>query len=205
LHHFRGDAIATQASAEAVIALATEQGFTMWRAHGTFLRGWSRSAQGQDAGLAEMRQGLAAYQATGQRLMISYGLSLLAATSGHGWGTDTAEQTEALAVVSHTGERWAEAELYRLQGQVVLHQGVPDEHHSAIYFHKALALARHQHAKSFELRAATSLARLWHRQGKRQEAYDLLAPVYHWFTEGFDTADVQDAKALVDALSENQG
>jgi predicted ATPase len=205
LHHFRRDGVATQTAAEAVIALATEQGFTMWRAHGAFLRGWSRSVQGQAAGVAEMRQGLAAYQATGQRLMISYGLGLLAATSGQAWGTAAEAQglTEALAVVSQTGERWAEAELYRLQGQLLLQQAVPDEQHSAICFQQALA--RSQQAKSFELRAATSLARLWQRQGKRQEAYDLLAPVYHWFTEGFDTADVQEAKALLDALAENQG
>jgi predicted ATPase len=207
LHHFRRDGVATQAAAEAVIALATEQGFTMWRAHGAFLRGWSWSVQGQAAGLAEMRQGLAAYQATGQRLMISYGLGLLAATSGQAWGTAAEAQrlTEALAVVSQTGERWAEAELYRLQGQLLLQQAVPDEQHSAICFQHALALARSQQAKSFELRAATSLARLWQCRGKRQEAYDLLAPVYHWFTEGFDTADVQEAKALLDALTENQG
>ena len=203
LHHFRRDGIATHASAEAVIALATEQGFTMWRAHGTFLRGWSLSAQGQAAGIAEMRQGLAAYQATGQRLMISYGLSLLAATSGQAWVTEEEEHglTEALAVVSHTGERWVEAELYRLQGQLLLQQAVPDEQHSAICFQKAISIARNQQAKSFELRAATSLARLWQQQGKHQEAHDLLAPVYEWFTEGFDTADLQDAKALLDELA----
>ena len=202
LHHFRRDGIATRTSAEAVIALATEQGFTMWSAHGTFLRGWSLSAQGQAAGRAEMRQGLAAYQATGQRLMISYSLSLLAATSGQAWGTEEEEQglTEALAVVSQTGERWVEAELYRLRGQLLLQQAVPDEQHSAICFQKALSIARNQQAKSFELRAATSLARLWQQQGKRQEARQLLGDVYNWFTEGFDTADLKDAKALLDEL-----
>jgi predicted ATPase len=203
LHHFRRDGIATHTSAEAVIALASEQGFTMWSAHSTFLRGWSLSAQGQAAGIAEMRQGLAAYQATGQRIMISYGLSLLAATSGQAWRTEEEEQglTEALAVVSQTGERWVEAELYRLQGQLLLQQAVPDEQHSAICFQKAISIARNQQAKSFELRAATSLARLWHQQGKRQEAHDLLAPVYGWFTEGFDTLDLKEAKALLDELT----
>jgi predicted ATPase len=203
LHHFRRDGIATHASAEAVIALATEQGFTMWSAHGTFLHGWSLIAQGQAVGIAEMRQGLSAYQAIGARAMISYILSLLAATSGQAWVTEEEEQvlTEALAVVSQTGERWVEAELYRLQGQLLLQQAVPDEQHSAICFHKALSIARNQQAKSFELRAATSLARLWQQQGKRQEAHGLLAPVYNWFTEGFDTADLQEAKALLEELS----
>jgi predicted ATPase len=149
-----------------------------------------------------MRQGLAAYQATGQRLMIPYSLSLLAATVGQAGGTEEAEQvlTEALAVVRQTGERWAEAELYRLQGQWLLQQAIPDEQHSAICFQKALSIAQTQSAKSWELRAATSLARLWHSQGKRQEAHDLLALIYNWFTEGFDTADLKDAKALLDAL-----
>jgi predicted ATPase len=134
--------------------------------------------------------------------MIPYSLSLLAATAGQAGGTEAAEQmlTEALAIVNQTGERWAEAELYRLQGQWLLQQAVPDEQHSAICLQKALAIARSQQAKSWELRAATSLARLWQQQGKRQEAYDLLAPVYHWFTEGFATADLQDAKALLEAL-----
>ena len=93
-----------------------------------------------------------------------------------------------------------EAELYRLQGQLLLQQAVPDEQHSAICFQKAISIARNQQAKSFELRAATSLARLWQQQGKRQEAHDLLVPVYNWFTEGFDTADLQEAKALLDEL-----
>ena len=202
LHHFRRDGIATHAAAEAVLALATEQGFTMWNAHGTFLRGWSLLAQGQAAGSAEMRQGLAAYQALGARAMIPYCCSLLAATAGQAWGTEAEEQvlTEALAVVHQTGERWVEAELYRLQGQLLLQQAVPDAQHSAMCLQKALSIARSQHAKSWELRAAISLARLWQQQGKRQEAHDLLAPVYHWFTEGFDTADLQDAKALLEAL-----
>jgi predicted ATPase len=206
LHHFRRDDIATHASAEAVIALATEQGFTMWSAHGTFLRGWSRSVQGQAAGLAEMRQGLAAYQATGQRLMISYSLSLSAITAGQAWGTKAEEQelTEALAVVSHTGERWVEAELYRLKGQLLLQQSSDNFTEAEACFHHALDIARNQQAKSFELRTATSLARLWQQQGKHQEAHDLLAPVYQWFTEGFDTVDLQEAKALLEVLGEER-
>ncbi len=102
---------------------------------------------------------------------------------------------------STTGERWYEAELYRLKGELLLQQSSDNQAEAEACFQQALDVARHQQAKSFELRAATSLARLWQQQGKRQEAHDLLAPVYSWFTEGFDTADLQDAKALLDELA----
>jgi predicted ATPase len=108
---------------------------------------------------------------------------------------------EALTLVDTTGERWYEAELYRLKGTLLLQQHTDDQAESENYFHHALVISRNQQAKSFELRTATSLSKLWQQQGKRQEAYDLLAPVYHWFTEGFDTADLQEAKALLDELA----
>ena len=108
---------------------------------------------------------------------------------------------EALTLADTTGERWYEAELYRLKGELLLQQYSDNQAEAETCFHQAIDIARNQQAKSFELRAATSLARLWQQQGKRQEAHDLLAPVYHWFTEGFDTADLQDAKALLDALA----
>jgi predicted ATPase len=107
---------------------------------------------------------------------------------------------EALALVEQTGVRFYEAETYRIKGTLLLHQAVPDAAQAAACFQQALAIARQQQAKSWELRAATSLARLWQSQGQRQEAYDLLAPVYGWFTEGFDTADLQGAKVLLDEL-----
>jgi predicted ATPase len=110
--------------------------------------------------------------------------------------------TETLAQVEKSGERRVEAELHRLKGSLLLQQS-PDNHPEAeTCFYQAIAIAQSQSAKSWELRAATSLAKLWQSQGKRQEAYDLLAPVYGWFTEGFDTADLKDAKALLDELSE---
>jgi predicted ATPase len=109
--------------------------------------------------------------------------------------------TEALALVDTTGERWCEAELHRLKGELLLQGSSENATEAEACFHHALEIARTQQAKSFELRAATSLARLWQHQGKRQEAHDLLAPVYGWFTEGFDTADLKDAKALLDALA----
>jgi predicted ATPase len=108
--------------------------------------------------------------------------------------------TEALALVDTTGEYWYAPELYRLKGELLLQQSSNDQAEAETCFHHALEIARNQQAKSFELRATTSLARLWQQQGKRQEAYDLLAPVYHWFTEGFDTADLKDAKALLEAV-----
>ena len=111
---------------------------------------------------------------------------------------------EALTLVDTTGERWYEAELYRLKGALLLQQSSDNQAEAETCFQQAIDIARSQQAKSLELRAATSLARLWQQQGKRQEAHDLLAPVYNWFTEGFDTADLKDAKALLDALSEGR-
>ena len=116
---------------------------------------------------------------------------------------------EALAAVHTTGERWWEAELHRLQGELLLQSGVqrpessvftPHAAEAEACFQRALDVARSQQAKSLELRAAMSLSHLWQRQGKRQEARDLLAPIYNWFTEGFDTADLREAEALLDEL-----
>jgi predicted ATPase len=103
--------------------------------------------------------------------------------------------------VDTTGERWYEPELYRLKGALLLQQHSDNQAEAENCFHHAMALAQNQQAKSLELRAATSLARLWQSQGKCKEAHDLLAPVYGWFTEGFDTADLQEAKALLEELS----
>ncbi len=108
---------------------------------------------------------------------------------------------EALAVMDTMEVRFYAAELYRLKGVLLLKQAVPDASQAEDCFQQALSIARHQHAKSLELRAAMSLARLWQSQDKRQDAYDLLAPVYNWFTEGFDTTDLQEAKTLLQELA----
>jgi predicted ATPase len=108
---------------------------------------------------------------------------------------------EALTLANTTGERWYDPELYRLQGALLLQQNSDNQADVETCFHQAIVVAQNQQAKSWELRAATSLARLWYQQGKRQEAHDLLAPVYNWFTEGFDTADLKDARALLDELA----
>ncbi len=108
---------------------------------------------------------------------------------------------EAQTVAETHEERFWEAELHRLKGELLLQQSPDNRPEAETCFNQALSIARNQQAKSWELRAATSLARLWQSQGRRQDAYDVLAPVYEWFTEGFDTADLQEAKTLLDELS----
>jgi predicted ATPase len=171
---------------------------------GAILRGWALAQQGQaKEGIDQLHQGLIAFRATGAEIWRPYFLACLAEAYG------TMEQpeagltalAEALTLVDTTGERWYEAELYRLKGVLLLQQSSSNQTEAESCFHQAIAIAQNQQAKLLELRATTSLARLWQQQGKRQEAHDLLAPVYHWFTEGFDTADLKDAKTLLDELA----
>jgi predicted ATPase len=203
LHHYRREVQAIQMQAGALLNLATVQRFPQWVAHGRFWQGWILAMQGQGAaGLAQMQQGLDAVLATGQRVAQPRYLVLLAETMGHaGQGAEGLRLlAEALTAFEESGRGDMLAEAYRLQGEILLRQGTPDAAQAETYFQQALALARHQQAKSWELRAAMSLARLWQHRGKRAEARELLAPIYDWFTEGFDTADLQDARALLDAL-----
>jgi predicted ATPase len=203
-HQFRREREAVQQTAAALIALATEQGDAERLARGTILRGWALFAQGQGTeGMGQMRQGLAALQATGGEVRRQLFLPLLA--EAYGGISQSAEGlhvlAEALAAVEKTGGRFSEAELYRLTGELLLSQALPDGAHAETCFCRALDVTRRQQAKSWELRAAMSLSRLWQQQGKPAEAYELLAPVYGWFTEGFDTADLQEAKALLETLA----
>jgi predicted ATPase len=203
-HQFRREVCFTQERADTVILLAKEQGFALWVAYSSILRGWALAHQGQaQEGLAQLTEGLMTYRATGAEILRPYFLALLAEAHGT-MGQPEAGLTalaEALTLVDKTGERWYEPELYRLKGALLLQQSSDHQAEAETCFHQAISIARSQQAKSFELRAATSLAKLWQQQGKRQEAYDLLAPVYNWFTEGFDTADLKDAKVLLDALA----
>jgi predicted ATPase len=206
-HQFRREVHAVQERAEAAISLATEQGFPHWMVQGAILRGWTLAHQGQvKEGIEQIQQGLIALRATGAELLRPYYLALLA--KAHGTMRQPEEGltalAEALTLVDTTGERWYAPELYRLKGQLLLQQSSDNSTEAETCFHDALAIARNQQAKSFELRAVTSLARLWQQQGKRQEAQDLLAPVYHWFTEGFDTADLKEAKALLHELEDGR-
>jgi predicted ATPase len=203
-HQLRRARQTAQEYAEAAIRLTTDQGFPHWRAYSAILRAWALAHQEQaQEGVEQGQQGLRAFRATAAELWQPYLLALLA--EAHGTLGEPEEGltllTEALTLVDTTGQRWYEAELYRFRGELLLAQS-PDRHTEAeTCFHHALEIARNQQAKSFELRTATSLARLWQQQDKRQEAHDLLAPVYHWFTEGFDTADLQEAKALLETLA----
>ncbi len=204
LHQFRREWQVVRERAEAAITIAAEQKIALVVALGPVMRGWALAMQGHaPEGMTQVCQGLDAYEATGGVFQRPHFLAMLAevhATMGQPEAGLTT-LTDALALVQKHEERYYEAELLRLKGTLLLTQSV--DHHGAAEtcFHQALDIARQQYAKSWELRAATSLARLWQSQVKRQDAYDLLAPVYGWFTEGFDTADLQEAKALLDELS----
>ena len=193
-----------QEHVEEQLTLATEQGFAFWIASGTIYRGLAVAAQGQgEAGIAAICQGLAAWRVTGAEVNRPGLLAMLATAYGNVGQPEAGLPLldEALAVVDENGERPFEAELYRLKGDLLLALSAEHQAEAVACYHQALAVARRQQARSWELRAAMSLARLWQQQDKRQEAYDLLAPIYGWFTEGFDTADLQDAKALLEALT----
>jgi TOMM system kinase/cyclase fusion protein len=204
LHHLRREGLQTQAHAEALMALAREQGFALRVTKARIARGWALAEQGQGAeGAALIRQGLVAEQATGAAKSRAYFLAMLAEASAT---TGEAEAglralAEAVETMQSTGERHHEAELYRLQGELLLACAAEPHAQAEACFQQALVVARRQQAKSLELRAAMSLSRLWQRQGRRHEARQLLAEVYGWFTEGFDTADLQEARALLDELS----
>jgi predicted ATPase len=204
LHYRRRDVPAVQAQAEALLTLATTHGFALHVGTGTFWRGWALAMQGQgEVGLAQLRQGLAAVVATGADVWRSLCLVLLAEAAGHVGQVAEGLRllAEALVALEANGHGDLLGEAYRLQGALLLRQTVPETTQAEACFQHALAMARRQQAKSWELRAATSLARLWQQQGKCAEAHELLAPVFGWFTEGFDTADFQEAKAVLDTLA----
>jgi predicted ATPase len=208
LHHLRREASLTQARAEALMSLATDQGFAVLRAAAMPLVGWAWAVRGHgEEGIRQIQQGLAAYEATGGARDRPYYLALLAeASSQEGQTTEGLEVvTEALATVTKSEVQWWEAELHRLRGELLLQQPVAQPGEAEACFQQALAVARRQQAKSLELRAAMSLARLWQGQDKRTEAHQMLAEVYSWFTEGFDTADLQEARALLTALGDQAG
>jgi len=220
LRHYRRETAETRERAEADMEFSGEQGFPFFLAQGTILRGWALAEQGLHAeGIAQIRQGLAAQKAGGAMLIRPYWLSLLAQAYGRSGRTEDGLRVldEALAM-SHGQHIW-EAELHRLRGELLLARlGVRDDAEAAPVdacvvtesgrfitqaessFLHAVDVARRQQSKSLELRAATSLARLWKTQGRRAEARDLLDPIHGWFTEGLDTPDLQDAKALLGQL-----
>jgi predicted ATPase len=228
LHQHRQDRQAALAQAETLIALCNEQGFAFWLVGGIIFQGWALAGQGQrEEGIAQIRQGIVDWRATGAGRFRHYFLALLAEVCGQ---TDRAEEglallAEAVTVAQQDGDSLYEPELYRLKGTLTLQQASqkskvkgqkskvpnlksqllnPNSHAEAeaeAYFLKAIEIARHQQAKSLELRATMSLARLWQQQGKQKEGHQVLAEIYGWFTEGLDTKDLQEAKALIEELS----
>jgi predicted ATPase len=198
VHQQRGERQAVEERIEAAVALATGQGLTRWMLQGAVLQGWllGQHGKGQE-GILKMRQG------TLGRGDQSYYAALLA----EGYGKEGQIEdglkvvTEEMARARKTGEGFYEAELHRIKGELLLEQTVRDEGQAETCFQEAIAVSRRQRAKSLELRAATSLSRLWQRQSKIEEPRQLLAEIYNWFTEGFDTADLKSAKALLEELS----
>ncbi len=204
-----------------LLALSSEQGFVRYLVLGTLWRDSVLAEQGQgEEGVARIRQDLVAYRASGSEIYRPYFLALLVEAYGRVGQMEEglAVLAEALAVVDKTGEHFYEAELYRLKGELTLQKfqvqgskfqatstqsstlSSQAEVEAEACFLKAIEVARHQQAKSLELRAVMSLAKLWQRQGKQKEAHEMLAAVYNWFTEGFDTKDLQEAKALLEEL-----
>jgi predicted ATPase len=197
------DVPAVQGHTDALTALAVEYGFPLRLEHARLLRGWVLAMQGEAArGGTQIRQGLAALQGGGVQLLYPYFLAVLAEVSGQAGQPEAGLQVlaEARTLMATTAERWWEAEVHRLQGELLRQLPSPEVPQAEAAFRRALEVARRQQATALELRAAMSLARLWQAHGQRAAAHALLAPIYGWFTEGFDTADLQDAKALLEAL-----
>jgi predicted ATPase len=187
-----------------LVALADEKGAPFWKALGMATQGcvFALAGQASDA-VALIASSIATYRSTGSSHWMPLCLSILARAYAQLDLFDDAWRCidEAIAAVEATRERRNEANIHRIAGEITLMSPEPDAAKAEACFERALAVAREQQAKSWELRAATSMARLWQDQGKRRQARDLLAPVYGWFTEGFDTLDLKGAKALLDALA----
>lgn len=204
LHQLCREMQAVRELAETTITLATEEEFPLALSIGTVMLGWILGKQGQiEEGLAHICQGLEVASAVGLEDWHSYFLTLLAEI--HGERGDVHESLgtldQALEFVQESGHRFFAAEPYRLKGELLLQQSPDNATEAESCFQQAITVAQNQSAKSWELRAATSLAKLWQSQDKRDESRELLEPVYGWFTEGFDTADLIEAKALLDELA----
>ena len=203
LQYLRRDVQACREMAEETITLSSEHGAVLWKLIGSMLQGWALTEQGPaEEGIVEIGQGLRAYQATGLRSSASHYLGMLAEVHLKlGQVTEgLAALDEALIEVEEIRERLSEPEFYRLKGELLSKQGADDAEVEQQFF-KAIDIARQQSAKSWELRATVSLARLWQTQGKKEEAHQMLADIYGWFSEGFDTVDLKEAQALLEELS----
>ena len=194
---------AAREQADAAVALSTEREFEFWRAMGIIGQGWAIAEQAMpEDGILRLREGLKALRATGGQVMMPYFLGLLAQAYARAGQTQEAlgVLAESEAALDKSGEVWWHAELYRLKGELLLCGPAPDEKEAEDFFRKALVMARGQGAKSLELRAAMNLSRLLQQRGQRAEARDLLAGIYNWFAEGFDTPDLREAGALLEKM-----
>jgi class 3 adenylate cyclase/predicted ATPase len=202
VHQYRLEADIVRSHAQTAITMCESHGFESFRAQATVLLGWANTAGGKnESGIAQIREGLAAWQSTGTGMRRPYFLGLLADALLH---ADRIEEglniiVEAEALIERSGETRWQAETVRLKGALMERAGAAIEDIEVIY-QRALEIARGQEARCLQLRAATSLGRLWHSRGKASEARELLSPIYAWFTEGFDTLDVKRARALLDEL-----
>ena len=203
-----GEYAAANAKVDELVALADEKGSLYWKAQGMLTRGAIFVMTGKPAdAVALITSGVAAFRSTGSTWFAPANFSFLAAAYAELGQFDDAARCvgEALSTIETTKEKWYEAEVNRLAGEIALKSPQPDTAKAQKYLERALEVARAQKAKSWELRAAMSLARLWRDRGRRAEAHDLLAPVYGWFTEGFDTGDLKEAKTLLAALASPRG
>jgi predicted ATPase len=205
MRQFRREARAVLQHAESMIALAAEHGFIDHLAWNTTLRGWAMTEQGRDEeGFTQILDGLAASRARGTELWRPHALCMLTDACRETGRLDDglSALTEALTAADEHENRHCEAEMHRLKGELLLKQDDSNAAEAQTCYERAIEIARNQSAKSWQLRATTSLARLLAKQGRRDEARAMLADIYGWFTEGFDTADLKDAKALLDELNE---
>jgi predicted ATPase len=195
---------AANGEADELVALVHEKGAFFWKAHGMLLQGclWALTGKASDA-VQMISAGITALRATGTTSIIPSHLSYLAGAYAELGQLDEAWRCigEATTAMETTKESWCEAEVNRIAGEIALLSSEPDNAKAEAYYDTALAIARQQRAKSWELRAAMSMARLWRNQGKPQQARELLAPVFGWFSQGFDTLDLKEAKALLDELA----
>jgi predicted ATPase/class 3 adenylate cyclase len=197
-----GENAALNEQTDQLVGVTTDQGFPVWRAQGTLFRGWLKVKNGDvGEGISLLRSGSSAYRATGAEAWMPHHIVLLVTACEIAGQIEEAlsELDDAFQIVERTGATWFAAELNRLRGKLLLRQGHPKV--AQELYCKALSIAQQQEAKVWELRAATNLARLWRDQGRHAEARDLLTPVYNWFTEGFDTQDLKEAKALLHELA----
>jgi predicted ATPase len=203
-HIFCGSYATATALTNELLTLAEEKGALFWKAYGMMHQGCVLAMTGKAPDAVQtFTSGFNALRATGTKLYMPWYLSLLAVAYAELGRNDDAWRCldEATTTMETGGERWFEAEIHRTAGEIALTEPEPGAAKAEAHFERALAVAGKQKAKSWELRAAMSLARLWRDQGKKQQAHDLLAPVYGWFTEGFNTLDLKTAKALLEELS----